>query len=136
MWVDGHWDLVRDRDTRSVGALDLARRNVHAALILASGPAPADPATALSTLVQTLQPDTQLEPGGVDTVQDPPYGQQITLATSFTGFPEANGSGTVRATAIVLDGKLYIAASFVTGGDDASLHSRLTSHFTPTGAPE
>ena len=45
VWVDGHWDLVRDRDTRSVGALDLARRNVHAALILASGPAPADPAT-------------------------------------------------------------------------------------------
>ena len=136
VWVDGHWDLVRDRDTRSVGALDLARRNVHAALILASGPAPADPATALSTLVQTLQPDTQLEPGGVDTVQDPPYGQQITLATSFTGFPEANGSGTVRATAIVLDGKVYIAASFVTGGDDPSLHSRLTSHFTPAGAPE
>lgn len=135
VWVNSHWDLVRDQDTRSVGAIDQARRSVHADLILGAGPAPADPATALSALVQALVPDTQLEPGGVNTVQDPDYGQQLTLETPFTGFPEANGSGTVRATAIVFDGKIFVAASFVSGGDDAALHARLTEEFVPAGAP-
>ncbi len=51
-------------------------------------------------------------------------------------FGDATGANVGRGLAIVLDGKVYIAASFVTGGDDPSLHSRLTSHFTPAGAPE
>lgn len=135
VWVDSHWDLVRDDDTQAVGTLADARTKVYAGLSLASGPAPQDPATALSGIVQSLQPTTILTPGGVTVVQDPAFGQVYTLVTEFNGFPEDADRGTVRATATVADGKIWVAASFVRRADDVALHTRLTKNFIPAGAP-
>ena len=135
VWVDDHWDLVRDADTQSVGRLADARTKVHAGLSLASGPAPADPAAALTAIVQSLQPKSILQPGGVEVVQDPAFGQELTLTTEFNGFPEDADHGVVRATATVANGKIWVVASFVRGGDDPDLHARLTKHFVPAGAP-
>ena len=135
VWIDGHWDLVRDDDTQSVGAIEAARAHVYAGLVTAVGNAPTDAAASLPALVTALVPDTELAPGGVATVQDATFGQQITLDTTFSGFPEAADEGTVRATATVVDGKIFVAASFVVGGDDAALHRRLADRFIPAGAP-
>jgi len=132
VWVDGHWDLVRDDNTQSKGKLDQARIEAYAALVTATGNAPADPATALTGIVQAMLPNTQLEPGGIETVQDPPPGQQrLTLATNYTGFPEDADNGVVRATAIVADGRIWVAASYVRGGDDPALHQRLVRNLKP-----
>lgn len=135
VWVDGHWDLVRDEGTQSVGRLATAREQVHAALVIASGNAPADPASSLTAIVQSLVPNSVLVAGGIDAVQAPAFGQEFRLTTEFTGFPEDADRGTVRATAFVADGRIWVAASFVRGGDDATLHSRLTENFVPSGTP-
>ena len=133
VWVGSRWQRIRDDDTRSVGALEEARVGVHAALVTAVGPAPGDPAASLTAVVQSMVGGTQLEPGGITTVQDPPAGQQrLVLLTNHTGFPEPNDRGVVRATAIVAGGRIWIAASFVRGGDDAALHEHLVEHFVPT----
>lgn len=131
VWVDGNWNAVRDDRTRSAGGLEQARKAVTAGVFTASGPAPADPGASLSALVTSLAEGVTLEPGGVTAVQDAPVGEQFTLSTSFSGWPEESDAGTVRATAIVVDGRIHIAASFVIGGDDASLHRRLASKFEP-----
>jgi hypothetical protein len=135
VWVDGHWDLVRDAGTQSVGGLAEANAGVHADLVLASGNAPADAIASLPAIVAAFVPGTQLAAGGVNTVQDPAFGNQLTLTTGFTGFPDEAGDGTVRATATVANGRIYVAASFVVGGDDSALHARLTSTFVPDGMP-
>lgn len=136
VWVDGRWDVLRDDTTRSVGGIAEARARIHADLVTAVGPAPTDPAASLTALVTALAPNVELASGGVTTVQDPAFGQQYTLTTTFTGLPEAAADGTVRATAIVADGKIHLAASFVVGGDDAALHRRLVDNFVPAGAPD
>ncbi|HNI35040.1 MAG TPA: hypothetical protein PLV93_06540 [Microthrixaceae bacterium] len=135
VWVDDRWDVARDDNTRSVGAMENARNRLHAGVVVASGVAPADPAATLSGLVASLVPNTELAVGGVDSVQRPAYGEQFTLTTNFTGFPEPSKSGTVRATATIWEGRIYIAASFVVGGDDKALHQNLVEDFHPVGAP-
>ncbi len=123
------------RGCRELGAMENARNRLHAGVVVASGVAPADPAATLSGLVASLVPNTELAVGGVDSVQRPAYGEQFTLTTNFTGFPEPSKSGTVRATATIWEGRIYIAASFVVGGDDKALHQNLVEDFHPVGAP-
>lgn len=131
VWVDGNWNPVRDARTRSAGGLDEARRNVTAGVMTASGAAPADPGASLTAMVTSLVNGAELAPGGVSSVQNPDIGEQFTLATTFTGWPEESNRGSVRATAVVLDGRVYVAASFVLNGDDAGLHERLVENLTP-----
>lgn len=135
VWVDSNWATIRDARTQSVADLDRARRDAYAGLVTATGPAPTDAAASLTAVVTSLAPGAVVEPGGVTRVQDASYGEQFTLDSSFTGWPEPNDQGHVRATAIVLDGKIYVAASFVRGKDDKALHARLAKTFIPTAAP-
>lgn len=132
VWVDGNWAKVRDDNTQAAGKLDAARVAAHAALVVGSGNAPADPAASLTAIVQSLLGGLTLEPGGVTVAQNPPAGRQVvTLATNYTGFPEPNDRGVVRATATVANGHLWVVVSYVRGGDDAALHAALTDHFEP-----
>ncbi|MFN8053068.1 MAG: zinc ribbon domain-containing protein [Acidimicrobiales bacterium] len=135
VWVDANWDLLRDDETQSVAALDVARRRVHAQLTAAAGPAPADVAASIPAIVGALAPGSALADGGVTAVDQPAYGEQFDLVTTYVGWPDESGSGTVRAHVVVFDGKLFVAATFVHDGDDEALHRRLVSTFVPTGSP-
>ncbi len=133
VWVDGHWDLIRDSETQSVAALEVARKSVHAQLVTASGIAPADVASSIPAIVSSLAKGSVLTDGGVTLVDRPAYGEQYDLLTTFTGWPDESGTGTVRAHVTVVGGKLFVVASFIVGGDDADLQKRLVKAFQPAG---
>jgi hypothetical protein len=133
VWVDSNWDLLRDQESTSVAAVQVALKRLHAGIVTASGPAPANPASAVSSVVAALNPDgaAQLADGGVTELRDPAFGQQFDLVTEYRGWPEEADTGTVRARVIVVGGKMFVAATFVKDGDDPALQQRLVSAFSP-----
>lgn len=135
VWVDGNWEKLRDEDTRSIMALQDSIVRLHSGLVVATGPAPMDPASSINSVVAAMSPGAVLADGGVTALQDPDYGAQWDLVTTYTGWPEESKEGTVRARVIVLDNEMFVAATFTNGGDDPDVHERLVQSFVPNAAP-
>lgn len=130
VWVDSNWNVARDGTTQSVAALDAGLRTAHGLIVTASGPAPSDTANAVGAMVAALAPGVALEEGGV--TADGTTGRFL-LRTKFAGWPLPADEGVVRATVRVDGGTVFVAASFVRGGDDPALAERLVEQFVPAG---
>ncbi|MEZ5322220.1 MAG: hypothetical protein R2698_09135 [Microthrixaceae bacterium] len=134
VWVDSQWNAVLDADTQSSGASMQARRDAEGLISVASGPLPADIATTLPAIVSAMGPGSTIDGatlGASDHRPGDPFDATYTMSGHFIGWPDPAGQGTVRATASVREGRLYVATTFVLGGDDPALHRRLVRTFHP-----
>ena len=132
VWVNSHWDKVRDDNTESIGALAEARAQRYAILTTAVGTAPGDIAASADQTLSALAPGVTLAEIDVTEVQDPPSGRQFEVRANSSGWPEASSAGVVRARFIAIDGQVFIAAAFLDGADEVALYDRLVEMFIPT----
>ena len=137
VWLDSHWDLLRDENTRSTGGLLQSRRDLYAVTAVATttDPGATDLRAAMSATIAAMAPGAVLGTTEVQQRQDPPYGEQFDLRAPYSDWPDAAGAGVVRARAIFLNGKVYVAATFFEQSEERALQDRLVRNFVPEGAP-
>jgi len=128
-WVDGHWDVIRDRHTQSVAALSAARHGYFAVVAIATVAAPRDPAIGAAQLVSSMEPPMVTSDLTTAEVKLSSIGRQFDVSGHFDNWPLDSGSGTVKARVIVDKGQAVVIAAFYRQDVDPALLSRMVDDY-------
>ena len=128
-WVDGHWDVIRDRHTQSVGALSEARHGYFAVVALGTVTAPVDPAAGAPQLVSSMETPMSMSELTSTEVRYPSIGRQFDVSGRYANWPLDGGSGTVKARVIVEGGQAVVIAVFYRNTVDPALLERVVNDY-------
>ncbi len=134
VWVDSHWDTVRDVNTISPGALRDARTNLHAGLVTASGGAIDDPRLVAPEILEALRPGASVSDAEISGVERSDGAEQFDVTADYSNWPDEAGSGTVMARFIQRDGSLFVMATYGRGGVEPDLQDSLVDGFEITAS--
>ena len=126
--VDRTWKPVLDQTTTTPKQITAAKAGRTATVVAAVVPSVDGPPTiGLDERVSSMVQDATISGARTSIVKEPRFGVEGDLVANFSGYPEANRSGVVKARAYQVGETTLIIATFFERGVDNEMHNFVLS---------
>lgn len=107
VWVDDHWDAILDSETLAAAQRREAERELFATIHLLRLTTTADPANRLTEVLSSIAPEARLDRVVASEGERDEGRRSFAVDADYTGMPNENSTGVVRARLWLEGGTLY-----------------------------